>query len=122
MKRVLSVGQCGFDNFGIERTIRSHFAAEVLTADSAQEAIATLGQGDISLVLINRVLDADGSAGMDLIKSIKADPALEKVPVMLVSNHEDAQKAAVEAGAIPGFGKAALGHPPTIERLKRYLA
>jgi DNA-binding response OmpR family regulator len=122
MKRVLSVGHCGFDNFGIGQTIHRHFAAEVLTADFAQEALDALGQGDISLVLVNRVLDADGSAGMDLIKRIKADPALGTVPVMLVSNFEDAQKAAVEAGAVPGFGKAALGHPPTIERLKRYLA
>jgi CheY-like chemotaxis protein len=122
MKRVLSVGQCGFDNSGIGRTIRRHFAAQVLTADSAQEAIEALGQGDISLVLVNRVLDADGSAGMDLIKRIKSDPALEPVPVMLVSNYEEAQEEAVEAGAIPGFGKATLEHPPTIERLKHYLA
>jgi CheY-like chemotaxis protein len=122
MKRVLSVGQCGFDNLDIGRTIRKHFDAEVLTADSADEAIEMLGRGNIALVLVNRVLDADGTAGMDLIKRIKAAPALGSVPVMLVSNYEEAQQEAVAAGAAPGFGKATLGHPPSIERLKRYLA
>jgi hypothetical protein len=41
--------------------------------------------------------------------------------VMLVSNHEDAQRAAVEAGAVPGFGKAALGHPAMLARMGNYL-
>jgi CheY-like chemotaxis protein len=122
MKKVLSVGQCGFDNFGIGRTIRKHFGTEVLTADSAEEAIAILVDGEITLVLINRVLDRDGSSGIDLIKQIKADPALEAIPIMLVSNYEDAQEEAIEAGAIAGFGKAALGTAATIERLKRHLA
>jgi hypothetical protein len=37
---------------------------------------------------------------------------------MLVSNHEDAQREAVQAGALPGFGKASLGQPAMIARLK----
>ena len=37
---------------------------------------------------------------------------------MLVSNYEDAQASAVEAGALPGFGKSELRG----ERVKRLLA
>jgi CheY-like chemotaxis protein len=121
MKRILSVGQCGFDNFGIGRMIGERFDGEVLTADSAEEAFAILDRSEVTLVLINRVLDRDGSSGIDLIKRIKAEPALAAVPIMLVSNYEDAQEEAVEAGALPGFGKAALGTPATIERLRGHL-
>jgi len=43
------------------------------------------------------------------------------VPVMLVSNFADAQAQAVESGALPGFGKAALNAPETLARLKEQL-
>ena len=48
--------------------------------------MASLRAGEFDLVLVNRVLDADGSSGLDLIRAIKADPDLANVPVMLVSN------------------------------------
>jgi len=41
--------------------------------------------------------------------------------VMLVSNYEDAQKEAVAAGALAGFGKASLGRPAMIESLRSVL-
>jgi hypothetical protein len=40
---------------------------------------------------------------------------------MLVSNYEDAQAQAVQAGATTGFGKAALGQPHMLARVERYL-
>ena len=46
---------------------------------------------------------------------------LRRVPVMLVSNYEDAQREAVAKGALPGFGKAALGQPHTLARLRAVL-
>ena len=70
----------------------------------------------------NRILDADGSSGMELIKQIKADTALRNVPVMLVSNYDHYQEEAVKEGALKGFGKGALGQPQTIARLKSYLS
>ena len=41
---------------------------------------------------------------------------------MIVSNFEDAQKTAVEAGAVQGFGKAALDSDETKELLAKYLS
>ena len=73
-------------------------------------------------MLVNRILDADGSSGMELIKQIKADTALRNVPVMLVSNYDHYQEEAVKEGALKGFGKGALGQPQTIARLKSYLS
>ena len=120
-KRVLSAGQCAADNWSISRFIRKHFDAEVLTTDSASEALDQLRAGRFDLVLVNRVFDADGSSGMEVIKEMHADPELQIIPVMLVSNYEDSQREAVELGAVPGFGKAALGQPQTVARLKAFL-
>jgi hypothetical protein len=41
---------------------------------------------------------------------------------MLISNYEDAQKEAQAAGAVAGFGKAALGQPAMLDRVRPYLA
>jgi two-component system, chemotaxis family, chemotaxis protein CheY len=120
-KRVLSVGQCAADNWSISRFIRKQFDADVVTADSLSDALDQLRAGGVDLVLVNRVFDADGSSGMEMIKQIQADAELRSVPVMLVSNYEEPQRQAVEMGAAPGFGKGALGHPQTVGRLKVFL-
>lgn len=120
-KRVLSVGQCFADHSGITRALRGAFGAEVVGADSARQALEHLRQEQFALVLINRVLDADGSSGLELVRAIKAEEQLRDVPVMLVSNYEEAQGQAVQAGALPGFGKAALGQPRMLARVEAYL-
>jgi CheY-like chemotaxis protein len=120
-KRVLSVGQCFADHSSLSRVLRSSFAAEVVGADTSRETLDQLRQEAFALVLVNRVFDADGTSGLDLIRAIKADDKLRSVPVMLVSNYEDAQAQAVQAGAVPGFGKAALGQPHMLARVESYL-
>jgi CheY-like chemotaxis protein len=120
-KRVLSIGQCMADHSAISWTVRQHFGAEVVPADTAAEALKRLRQETFDLVLINRVLDADGSSGLEVIKQLRTDEGARQVPVMLVSNYPDPQREAVELGAAPGFGKGALGQPQTIARLKAFL-
>jgi two-component system chemotaxis response regulator CheY len=120
-KRVLSVGQCFADHSGITRILRGSFGAEVVGADTRHEALEVLRQDSFALVLVNRVFDADGSSGLDLIGAIKAEDELRDVPVMLVSNYEDAQAQAVRKGAVPGFGKAALGQAHMLARVEPYL-
>src|SRR5690242_15063485 len=105
-KRILSIGQCAADHMSITWTLRSNFDAEVVSADDLEEARRQFQDGDFQLVLVNRVLDASGASGLDVIKQLKAgDGSAREVPVMLVSNYEDAQQQAVQAGAVPGFGK-----------------
>jgi two-component system chemotaxis response regulator CheY len=120
-KRVLSIGQCFADHGSIARTLQRHFGAEVVGADGAAEALDRLRRESFDLVLVNRRLDADGSSGVDIVKQIKAGEQLRQLPVMLVSNYEDAQNDAVAAGALPGFGKAALGQPHMLARLRPLL-
>jgi two-component system chemotaxis response regulator CheY len=121
IQRVLSVGQCGADHAAIARTIQRHFDAEVVSAETAEEALAELRKGMFAVVLVNRILEADGSSGVDVVKRLKMEECLHDVPVMLISNYEDSQREAIQAGAVPGFGKAALKQPHTIARLAAFL-
>ena len=120
-KRVLSVGQCAADNWSITRALKTHFSAEVVPADGASEALGLLEQQAFDLVLVNRVFDADGGSGVGFIRQLTQREPHVTVPVMLVSNYQDAQDEAVKAGAKPGFGKAALGQPAMLARLRDVL-
>jgi response regulator RpfG family c-di-GMP phosphodiesterase len=120
-RRILSIGQCAADHYRITRTFQDHFAAEVLGADNETESAQILKQQDIDLILVNRVLDATGSSGLDVIMSLKKDSEGLVIPMMLVSNYEDAQEDAVKLGAIKGFGKAALGQPVMLSVVRRIL-
>jgi two-component system chemotaxis response regulator CheY len=121
MPRVLSVGQCGLDHGKISRHFRQAFKAEVAGAETFEDAIDALRGGEFALVLVNRVTDADGSSGLELIRSLQADPEFSTVPVMLVSNYADAQQNAQALGAMPGFGKSELALPHVQERIKTVL-
>jgi two-component system chemotaxis response regulator CheY len=120
-KRVLSLGQCGADHAAISWTFRSNLDADVVAAGTPEEAEAQLRDEDFDLVLVNRVLDWTGALGVDFIRQLKADPGLKELPVMLVSNYDDAQREAVAAGALPGFGKRALRSPQTVDMLQKVL-
>jgi CheY-like chemotaxis protein len=122
VKRVLSAGQCAADHWSISRTLERAFPVEVVSADTSAEVIEKLRQEKFALVLVNRVFDADGSSGLDLIRLMKAAEELRGVPILLVSNYADAQQEAVAAGAAQGFGKAALGLPGMLERVREFLA
>lgn len=119
--RILSVGQCGYDHGQIARQLGKHLDAEVANAATHAQALAALKSQGFDLVLVNRVGDADGAPGLDLIQTLKSDPATAAVPVMLVSNYADAQAEAVALGALPGFGKSELGSGAP-ERLRTALA
>jgi hypothetical protein len=72
-------------------------------------------------VLVNRILDADGSDGVALISELIAQ-APQPLSVMLVSNYPQFQQEAVRRGAVPGFGKAGLFSSETKELLERVLS
>jgi len=118
-KRVLSVGQCQADHGRLAATLRRSLGVEVVPADDAAEALRRLSEEKFDLVLVNRVFDADGASGLEFIRQLTKGAA--PAPVMLVSNYEDAQQEAVAAGALPGFGKAALGDPATADALRHAL-
>ncbi|MCP4190484.1 MAG: response regulator transcription factor [Planctomycetaceae bacterium] len=121
-KKVLDVGNCVPDHDAIRRLIMSHFDAEVAQAHGLDDALQALRQGSFDLILINRKLDRDSSEGMIVLEAIKADTELASTPIMLVTNFEDHQQLAVQAGAVAGFGKLALQESSTIDKLAEWLS
>ncbi len=122
MKKVLSVGQCGPDHAGIVAFLKRNFGeVAVDTAKLPADTMAKLAGATYDLVLVNRKLDEDYSDGVEIIKAIKADPALQATPVMLVTNYADHQETAVAAGAVRGIGKLEFNQPETIERVRAAL-
>ena len=93
--------------------------------DTLHGAVEAVRQGDFDLVLVNRILDADGSSGLALVRELKQtdEPRVANTPVMLVSNFAEARHQAEALGALPGFGKDDLYAPKVelIERLKSVL-
>jgi DNA-binding NtrC family response regulator len=114
---VLSVGQCGFDDSSIARLVRNELGASLDRAYSADDARRKIAEKKYDLILLNRVFDGDGSSGVDLIAELNKQG--NAPPMILVSNYDDAQQAAVAAGAFPGFGKSALSTPQAAECLKK---
>lgn len=120
-QRVLAVGNCDPDHNAIKRMVESTFVASVERARTLTEAYAALQQGPWDLIMVNRIGEYDRAEGIDLVRRVQTLPEADRPPIMLISNYPDAQRAAEQAGAAPGFGKAALGAPETLERLRVFL-
>ncbi|MEO9933801.1 response regulator [Rhodopirellula bahusiensis] len=120
-KTLVDCGNCGPDFNAIRQMVTSHFDASVLQTHGAEDTIELLKKRDVDLVTVNRKLDRDYTDGLDVIKQIKSDPDLAKVPVMLVTNYDEHQEVAMSEGAERGFGKLEIGSDKTIEQLKPYL-
>lgn len=114
---IVLVGHCGFDGAALVRFAKAAVPdAQVVAAHHTAELEPhTHGR---SLWLVNRVLDGgfDSDRGVDLIRRHAGGGDAPRM--MLVSNYDDAQKDAREAGALEGFGKASLGDPTTAQRLR----
>lgn len=117
-RRVLSVGQCDFDHGAISARLRALCSATVVPVENAAEALRLLAREPFDLVLVNRIFDADGGSGLELIQKLKVSGA---PPCMLISNYPEAQAQAEAFGALPGFGKADLGDPALADRFPMFL-
>ena len=121
-KRVLDVGNCVPDHSAIRAMLERTFGAQVLQTHGPDDTLALLRNQPVDLVLVNRKLDQDYSDGLDIVKSIKADKQLARLPCMIISNYPEQQEIAVAAGAAYGFGKKELYAEATQDRLKSFLS
>jgi len=117
--KVLDVGQCVPDHATITAMLEREFGASIDAAEGAAEARDALASREYDLVLVNRIFDADGDEGIPFIQSARS--SCENIPFMLLSNFAEAQAAAVEAGAVRGFGKNAVDAPETRQLLEPHL-
>jgi len=121
-KRVLDIGNCGPDHHSLTMMVTRNFDDNIAVdqAHQAVDALTLLKQHEYALVIVNRLLDCDGTEGMDVVRQVKAEQP--DLPVMLVTNFEEHQRAAVEAGCETGYGKNDLFSPGTVELFRKYLA
>lgn len=117
--KVLLVGHCGFDAAGLVRAVEEALPeASVRGVDRPEQAEASAGSD--TLVLVNRVLPGGGGgSGVALIQKLLARADDRRPAAMLVSNYPEAQRDAEAVGALPGFGKNALGTPDTTRKLRQ---
>lgn len=115
--RIALVGHCGPDTSYLMLAAKKAVPEAVIDRITDEKALQEFIDSGGGLLLVNRVLDghfADDS-GIELIGRVTAD---SHVRAMLVSNYEDAQFAAVQAGALSGFGKRDIGSPKVLELIK----
>jgi len=120
LSKVLLVGHCGLDSGSLHQLVRSAKADVSVIMVNSQAELDRQANAD-ALLLVNRVLDGafEADDGIDLIGRLAKNGA--KPAMMLISNYPDAQAAAVEAGAMPGFGKSQAGSQQTVTMVREAL-
>src|SRR4051794_20273651 len=112
-RRVVLVGHCNFDGPRLQQEIQSMpEELEVLRVNDEADLREVCEEGE-NLLLVNREPVGFDEDGVDIVCDV-----CEQYPdqcVMLVSDFDDAQEQAVEAGAMPGFGKRDMGTPKLAE-------
>jgi hypothetical protein len=106
--RIALVGHCGPDMSYLMLLVKSAAPGATIERINTGSSLQTFTKLAGGLLLVNRVLDGDFSDD-DGIGLIERTLSAGGVRAMLISNYEDAQAAAVRAGALPGFGKRDIG-------------
>jgi DNA-binding NarL/FixJ family response regulator len=119
-KRILLVGHCGIDGPRLKDELSQALpGTDVQRINSDADLRKAVDQG-ADLLLVNREPVGFDGKGLDLIREVKSLNPHTKV--MLVSDYEDAQREAEQAGALKGFGKSEMGSPQLAEHVKQALA
>lgn len=121
-RKVLDVGNCNPDHGSLTRLLQGNFEVEVARTHGLNDTQSILEEEQFDLILVNRVMDRDGSSGLQIIEEIKEAPHSSNTPVMMITNYPDHQQSAIAAGALPGFGKSELSDPGTLEKLQNVLS
>jgi DNA-binding response OmpR family regulator len=121
-RRVLDVGNCGPDHASIQRFFATQFENVIVDqAHGLPDTLEALRNEQYNLILVNRKLDQDYSDGIEIIKHLQSDADLSTISTMLITNYEEHQQAAVQAGALHGFGKLELDSVITKQRVEAAL-
>jgi hypothetical protein len=114
---VVLVGHCGPDAWLLRNALaRALPQARIVAVDDDRDLRVHFRPD--RLLLVNRVLDGAfaNDDGIQLIRDAASAP--DPPRLMLISNYADAQAAAIEAGALPGFGKKNVYDEATVKLLR----
>lgn len=118
--RVGLVGHCTPDTSFLTITVGKAVPGAKVTRLTSDAAVARALADGVDVLLVNRALEPgfDAPDGVELIRALKPQADAAGVRLLLVSNFADAQRQAVEAGALPGFGKSELATPRVRDLLR----
>lgn len=117
--KILLVGHCLPDRFMLSSAVK-HALPDAKTEAVNTERDLDRHLPDAALLLVNRVLDGrfEASDGVSLIAGLSDGADGDGPALMLVSNFPEAQLAAEQAGAAPGFGKSKMRSEEAARRLR----
>ena len=101
MKKVLIVGPCYADAQSLKKSLESQFSVSTLEVTKAEEGKNILRQRKIDLILVSRILAGDKSSGLGFLNYVKKSNP--KIPIILLTRFPEAQKEALEKGAVAAF-------------------
>jgi DNA-binding NarL/FixJ family response regulator len=111
-------------NVTILSTVLQYHNYQVLTAESGEQALATLGTQRCDLLLLDVIMP--GMDGFAVCRTLRAHPALRTLPVIMITASGEQEKvAALEAGADeflqrPFDQTELIARIRTLLRVKRY--
>ena len=115
VSKVVLVGHCGPDEWMLRSAISRALPDIDIVAVHDEDQLKTyLSAGN--LLLMNRALDGDFS--VSLAVDLLPDTIASGARVMVISNFEDVQQAALSVGACRGFGKSDVNATATADLLK----
>jgi len=107
IEKIVLVGHCTPDNYMLKSTVARHTPDVDIQIVNDQSKLDEHADAK-ALLLVNRVLDGsfDAQDGIDLIKK---HTGKDNAPTaLLISNYDEYQEKAKQAGAVEGFGKSEL--------------
>ena len=116
---VILVGHCDVDGPRLQREIAAALPGTDVVRVNSTADLRRTSTGHADLFLVNREPVGFDEDGLDIIRQIHGGHP--EVKVMLVSDYPEAQEAAVQAGALPGFGKSELGSECLTDTVKQAL-
>jgi len=117
---VVLVGHCGVDGPRLQRELTASISGVAVTRVNSAADLQRSCQQGADLMLVNREPVGFDEEGLDIVRQVLAN--CPETKVMLVSDYDDAQDAAVRAGAMRGFGKSLMGTPELGETVRQALS
>ncbi|MDA8327112.1 MAG: response regulator, partial [Nitrospiraceae bacterium] len=93
---------------------------DVATAENGLDAMSKVAQGDINMIITD--LNMPFMDGIELIKTLKADPSRAHIPVLMVTTEKDAEekKRAYDAG-VNGFMMKPVSSDDVVKNVKNIM-
>ena len=106
----------------------SQIYKELFTAEGFEVTVATNGPSGFlqvknvipNLVILDVMLPG-GVNGFDILQDLKADQALAKIPVIILTNLDNERQTAMSLGAVDYIVKANVEIPEIVKLIKKYI-